>query len=208
MKTKVKSYTDKQLLNKVKSLPNFKKIPKQRWILGVRSNEDTYDSFDDKFYEFEGEKFIRVLTGTTNAGSGVLRGGFLKYNKRGVAVLKADEWYYNVWSYGLHRGKMPSLKQTGRRVKVYRDGNKNRKSEELGEYELGWFGINYHTNTYDFRLANLKVVNWLIGYWSAGCQVINNRQEYVKQIDYYKNSFEKGTQIMVSYCLINEFDTD
>jgi len=205
MKTKVRAYTDQELLNKVKSLPTFTKIPKQRWILGVRSNEDVYNSYDDKFYEFEGEKFIRVLTGTTNAGSGVLRGGFLKYNKRGVAVLKADEWYYNVWSYGLHRGKMPALIQKGRRVKVYRDGNKNKKVEQIGAPELGWYGINYHTNTYDFSLANLKVVKWAIGYWSAGCQVINDRRKYMEQIEYYKKSFENGEQIMVSFCLIDEF---
>ena len=205
MSTKVRSYKDSELLEKVKSLPNFKKIPKNRWILGVRSNEDTYNSYDDKFYEFEGEKFIRVLTGTTNAGAGVLRGGFLKYNKKGVAVLKAEEWYYNVWSYGLHRGKMPALLQRGRRVKVFRDGNKNKSIEEIGEPELGWFGINYHTNTYNFSAKSLKVVNWLIGYWSAGCQVINNRKEYVKQIEYYKQAHENGTQIMVSFCLVNEF---
>ena len=205
MSTKVRSYKDSELLEKVKALPNFKKIPKNRWILGVRSNEDAYNSYDDKFYEFEGEKFIRVLTGTTNAGAGVLRGGFLKYNKKGVAVLKAEEWYYNVWSYGLHRGKMPALLQRGRRVKVFRDGNKNTSIEEIGEPELGWFGINYHTNTYNFSVKNLKVVNWLIGYWSAGCQVINNRKEYVKQIKYYKQAHENGTQIMVSFCLVNEF---
>ena len=205
MKTRVKSYTDKQLLERVKGLPNFRKIPKQRWIIGVRSNEDTYDTYDDKFYEFEGEKFIRVLSGTTNAGSGFIRGAFLKYNKKGVAVLKADEWFYNVWSYGLHRGRMPALLQRGTRVKVYRDGNKDKKTEELGEFEKGWFGINYHTNTYNFSPANIKVVKWLIGHWSAGCQVINNRSEYKKQIGYYKKAHEEGTQIMVSFCLLNEF---
>ena len=205
MSTKVRSYTDLELIDKVKTLPNFKKIPKNRWILGVRSNEDIYNSFDDKFYEFEGEKFIRVLTGTTNAGAGVITGGFLKYNKKGVAVLKADEWYYNVWSYGLHRGKMPGLLQRGIRVKVYRDGNRNKKTEEIGEYEKGWFGINYHTNTYNFAFANLKIVKWAIGYWSAGCQVINSRRKYMDQMKYYKKAFEEGKQIMVTYCLINEF---
>ena len=184
MGTKVKKYTDKQLLNYVKALPSFKKIPKGRWLLGVRSNEDVYNTYDDKIYEFEGEKFIRVVTATTNAGAGVLRGGYLKYNKKGVAVLKANEWYYNVWSYGKHRGKMPALRQVGRRVKVYRDGNKNKKSEELGKYELGWYGINYHTNTYNFSLANSKIVNWLIGHWSAGCQVVNDRKAYLEQMEY------------------------
>jgi len=89
--------------------------------------------------------------------------------------------------------------------KVYRDGNKNRKIENIGDWELGWFGINYHTNTYNFSLANLKVVKWLIGYWSAGCQVVNDRKKYKEQLDYYKNAYEKGSQIMVSYCLLDEF---
>ncbi len=206
MSTKVRSYTDQELLQKVKSLPNFKKIPKQRWILGVRSKVDTYNTYDDKFYEFEGEKFIRVVSGTTNAGGGILRGGFLKYNKKGTAILKADEWYYNVWSYGLHKGKMPALKQIGRKVKVFRDKNMNKKSEEIGKIELGWFGINYHTNTYDFSLKNIKVINWLIGYWSAGCMVINDRKKYLEQIEYYKKAYQDGKQIMVTFCLINEFD--
>lgn len=206
MKTKVRNYTDKELLARVKSLPSYKNIPKGRWLLGVRSNEDVYNTYDDKIYEFQGEEFIRVVTATTNAGAGVLKGGFKKYNKDGVAILKSDEWYYNVWSYGLHRGKMPSLKQVGRRVKVYRDGNRNRKSEEIGNFKLGWYGINYHTNTYNFSLANLKIVNWLIGYWSAGCQVVNDRKKYFEQMDYYKKAFEDGTQIMVSYVLLQEFE--
>lgn len=205
MNTKVRNYTDKELLDRVKSLDTFKYIPKGRWILGVRSNEDTYNVYDDKFYEFEGEEFIRVVTGTTNAGANVLAGGYLKYSKKGVAVLKADEWYYGVWSYGMHRGKIPALLQIGRRVKVYRDGNKNRKVEEIGNYESGWFGINYHTNTYNFSLANLKVVQWLIGNWSAGCQVVNNRMAYLEQMHHFKELLESGKQIMVTYCLINEF---
>ena len=205
MKSNVKNYTDKQLLDRVKSLDNFKKIPKNRWLLGVRSNEDAFNTFDDKIYEFEGEKFIRVVSATTNAGGGYMLGGFSKYNKKGVAVLKSNEWYYNVWSYGLHRGKMPALRQVGRRVKVYRDGNKDKKIDEVGNWYLGWYGINYHSNTYDFRLSNLKVFKWLIGGWSAGCQVVNDREQYKKQMDYYRAAFEKGTQIMVSYCLIKEF---
>jgi len=57
----VKNYTDEQLLSRVKSLPNFKSIPTDYWILGVRSNEDTPDAFDDKFYIYKGEQFITVL---------------------------------------------------------------------------------------------------------------------------------------------------
>jgi len=40
----VKSYTDIQLLDKVKTLKGFKGIPETYWILAVRSNEDETDS--------------------------------------------------------------------------------------------------------------------------------------------------------------------
>ena len=45
----VKNYTDKQLLDRVKLMINYKDIPSGYWILGVRSNEDQANVFDDKF---------------------------------------------------------------------------------------------------------------------------------------------------------------
>lgn len=204
--TNVKKYTNKQLLDRVKSLDSFEKIPKGRWIIGVRSNEDATNEYDDKFYEFEKTKFIRVLTGTTNAGAGILKGGFRKYNKKGTAILKADEWYHNVWQWGYHRGKMTALRQVGSKVKVFRDGNLNGKAEEIGEMTSGWYGINYHTNTYDFSLRNLKIVKLFINNWSAGCQVINDREEYLEQMTWYRNAYIEDRQKYITYCLLNEFD--
>jgi len=203
--TSVKSYTDKQLLDRVKEFDGFTEIPLGHWIIGVRSKADLYDTYDDKFYEYMGEKFVRVLTGTTNPGGEQLKGGFKSFNKYGSAILKADEWYYDVWEYGLHRGKMPALRQVGAKVKVYRDGNMNKKSEELGSPISGWYGINYHTNTYDFSESNSKVVKWFIGGWSAGCQVINERDSYLEQMNNFKKLHETNKQTKVSYCLINEF---
>lgn len=204
--TNVKKYTNKQLLDKVRSLDSYKKIPKGRWIIGVRSNEDASNEYDDKFYEFEKTKFIRVLTGTTNAGAGILKGGFRKFNKKGTAILKADEWYYNVWQWGFHRGKMTALRQIGSKVKVFRDGNLNGKAEEIGEMTKGWYGINYHTNTYDFSLRNLKIVKMFINNWSAGCQVINDRKKYLDQMNWYRDAYLQERQEFVTYVLLNEFD--
>ena len=203
--TSIKEYTDKELLTKVKNLEGFVRIPSGHWIIGVRSNEDLYDTYDDKFYEFVGENFVRVLTGTTNSGGKQLRGGFKTFNKYGSAILKADEWYYDVWEYGLHRGKMPSLRQRGSKVKVYRDGNMNDKAEEIGKQISGWYGINYHTNTYDFSKKSLGILKWFIGNWSAGCQVINNREEYLEQMDNFRLLHNIGEQKLVTYCLLNEF---
>ena len=200
----VKSYSDDQLLSRVKALPSYLHIPKGRWIIGVRSNEDTPNKFDDKFYEFEGETFVRVLSGTTNPGVTILK-GFERVNKAGAAVLKSDEWYYNVWKYGLHRGKMPALVQLGSKVKVHRDNDRDSKSEEFGAVHEGWFGINFHTNTYNFSQANLKLKQEDVNDWSAGCQVSNDREKYVDMMEYYSKALKNGTQTHVSYVLLNEF---
>ena len=192
--TNVKNYNDKQILDRVKSLKSFKGIPKGYWIVGIRSEEDAPNKYDDKFYLFNGEQFVKVVTGTTNPGTPILQGGFLKYNKVGAAVVKADEVYYDVWKFGLHQGKMPALKQVGPFI-VYRDGDKDGKSEEIGAPITGsGYGINFHTCSY-----LEKVVGENIGGWSAGCQVVNNTEQYYMVINLIKN------QNRITYCLLKEF---
>lgn len=201
----VRAYTDKELLDKVKSLSSFKEIPKGRWHLGVRSKKDQPNYFDDKIYQFEEEKFITVVSATTHPGLSILKGGYKSYNPVGAAVVAADKWYYSVWRYGLHRGKMPALLQTGAKIDVYRDGDNDDKSEELGKPISGWYGINYHTNTYDFSAASVKLKRPQIDGWSAGCQVVNDREKYMEQMKWYKKAASDKTQTHITYCLINEF---
>jgi hypothetical protein len=200
--TKVRSYSDKQLLDRVKSLPSFKGVPDGIWILGVRSNEDVFDTFDDKFYIFEGDKFLEVITGTTHAGGKILKGGFLRFNKVGAFILKSDEWYHDVWSYIYRSSRGHELRQV-RPMMGYRDGDLDNKAEEIGEKIVGLFGINFHTNT--FKWYN-SVINWIIGSWSAGCQVTNRRDRFLYWMKIFKKRKANNTQKFVTYCLINEFD--
>jgi len=193
MSTNVKNYTTNQLLNRVKNLPSFKGYPKGFWILGVQSEEDAPDRFDDKFYLFRGEEFVMVTSGTTNAG----KNGLLKYDDyhpEGVAVVKTNEWYYDVWNYGLHRGRMPALRQV-KPFLISRDGNKNLKIEE-GPSRPVICGINFHAAHYDLDAAIVKTI---IGGWSLGCQVVNDTPKYKRIIDLVK------PQKVVTYCLIKEF---
>ena len=81
----------------------------------------------------------------------------------------------------------------------------NDKAEEIGKQISGWYGINYHTNTYDFSKKSLGILKWFIGNWSAGCQVINNREEYLEQMDNFRLLHNIGEQKLVTYCLLNEF---
>jgi hypothetical protein len=189
----VKSYTDKQLLDKVSSLPSFVEFPKDYWLLGIQSDEDKFNNFDDKFYLFKGKEFVLVSSGTTNAGKSAIE-GFEKYNKLGVAVIKTDEWYYDLWKSGLHKGKMQALRQISP-IKHYRDNNKNTKIEEIGEVYNKIIYCNFHTNSYN-RWTKIKRA--IIGGWSACCQVCND------PIKYYQILKLIGTQ-KVSYCLIKEF---
>jgi hypothetical protein len=165
---------------------------------------DNPGKFDDKFYEFEGEKFIRVLTGTTHPGLTILS-HFEKYNKLGAAVVKSDEWYYDLWKYGLHKNRMPALLQLGNEISVYRDGDKDNKAEENGKVYKGWYGINFHTNTYDWSEKSLEAHVEDIGAWSAGCQVLNEREVFAEMMKYYAAAAKNGTQKTVSYCLLKEF---
>jgi hypothetical protein len=191
----VRSYKDKQLLDKVKSLSNYKEIPKGFWLLGVRSNEDTPNIFDDKIYLFKGEEFVLVTSATTNPGTPTLK-QFEKVNKAGAAVLKSDVWYYNLWKFGRHNGKIEALLQIGNSVQVYRDKDKDSKAEEQGELQKGYFGINFHPNTYDIAADNTGAT---IGWFSAGCQVVNDMDKYREMIKLLK------TEKAVSYCLLKEF---
>lgn len=194
MGSNVRNYHKDELLAKVKSLPNYSGIPTGYWLLGVQSNEDEFNVFDDKFYLFKGERFITVATGTTNAGlSGMYK--FYKYGVKGCAVIKTEEWYYDLWKPGLHRGRMKALKQVNP-IKYYRDGNKNQKIEEIGEYKSGIIGINFHSMSY---VKGINIVKKFIGGWSAGCQVVNGTFKYYNMLKLI------GKQKLVSYCLIKEF---
>lgn len=192
--SKVKTYTDKQLIERVKSLNCYKGIPKDYWILGVQSHEDTFDEFDDKFYLFKGEKFVMVMPGTTNAGTTGLK-NYNRYNSKGCAVIKTNEWYYDLWKPGYHKGKMPALVQN-KPILYYRDWNKNNRVEEMGELYKGMIGINFHTVLYSKQLSFWRK---FIGGWSVGCQVVNHIGDYYKCLDLI------GNQSTISYCLIKEF---
>lgn len=189
----VSSYTDEQLLKKAASLYGFEEFPLDFWILGVRSEDDTPDGYDDKFYIYKGVEFIMVTTGSTNSGVyGLLN--FSKWNRHGTAVVKSNEWYYDLWKPGRHKGKMDALVQNTS-IKVYRDNNMDDKNDETGAIHEGFYGINFHTVTY-------KMVDYVrssIGAWSVGCQTPNNTKDYYKIMDLVKD------QGPVTYCLLKEF---
>lgn len=194
----VRNYTAKELLDKVKSLPSFKGIPSDYWLLAVRSEEDTFNIFDDKVYLFKGEEFILVTSCTTNPGGPALLGGYKKYNKLGAAIVKSNEWYYGVYKYGLHNSKMPALRQQ-KSMLYYRDGNNDKKVDEVGQITEAVYYTNFHFNSYKVFDRIKNTLSKIIGEWSYGCIVCNEKDKYEEIINKTKK------QSSVSMCLIKEF---
>ena len=191
------NYVASELIERIKQMPDFKEIPNNYWIIGIRNPEDNPDKFDDRFYLMKGEELILDTTGTTNPGVKILKGGFKAFNKEGAAVAESDRIYYNLWVPGLHQGKMPALRQQGAPITIYRDGDGDEKSEEIGRRTNGYYGINFHADQYNIK--GIDKDSDRIGAWSAGCQVCNNMKDYNKIIETI------GNQNRVTYALLKEF---
>lgn len=201
MKSAVKNYTDIDLINRMRSLPSFKYVPDDHHIITVRSKEDIPDSYDDKLYLFKGDKCLDVMSCTTNSGTYGLR-NFMKWNRKGTAVIKSNEVYYDVFqkSDGInvrhHNGKMECLRQVGN-MKYYRDNNKNNRVEETGRVYTGNYSTNVHANSYTRKKG---IVSWAIGKWGTGCIVIPELTMYydvlLRKIPFYKK---------ITHTLLKEF---
>jgi hypothetical protein len=179
----VKSYTDKQLLDRVKGLKSYKSIPSDMWLLFVRSNEDGNNIFDDKCYIFKGSAFQYVTSCTTNKGN------------KGTAVMEADQWNYDSYAYGKHRGKMEALRQI-KGVPYRRDYTKDGKTNPTTAVMTDLIFLNIHGATYN---KGSQQVATQIGGWSEGCLVLNNNPEYERMVKMAKD------QPRVSIVLLNEF---
>jgi hypothetical protein len=158
-------------------------------LINIRSAADKPNEFDDLLGVYDNGT-ITWHTGTTNPGVHWLK-TFL--NPKGTAVL-AEGQHLNAWVVGKHKGQYEALVQYAP-LPVYRDNNKNDKSEQIGKAVYGHYGINQHR-------ANANAISKVIDKWSAGCQVRNNPKEYEEFMKLCKNSGVK----YFSCILFNEKD--
>jgi hypothetical protein len=132
---------------------------------------------------------MHVFTCTTNPGTHWLKN---LLNPKGAALLKPGQ-YVDSWKIGMHQGKYKALVQA-KPITVYRDGNKNDLAEESSVEQTGLFGINIHR-------ANPSAISTIIDKWSAGCQVLNNPEQFKTLLD----TCEKSGQKAFTYTLLREF---
>lgn len=181
----MRNYTVEELKNEFKKFnyqfPNFH-------LVGIRSKANKPNEFDDLIAVINNNE-ITWYTCTTNPGTHWLLN---LLNPKGAALLKPGQ-YLNTWQLGLHQGKYQALTQC-KNVTVFRDGDKDNIAEETKVTQTGMFGINIHR-------ANEKLVSKLIDRWSAGCQVLNNPQQFNELLTKCKQSGLKH----FTYTLLNEF---
>lgn len=172
------NYTPKQILDKVIEIGG-KIVDDKYLIVGIQSKADKFNKFDDQFHMFLGREYILSTTGTTNAGKNALLNFDKGGNAAGAAVWKTNMFYDDLYSYGLHKGKMRCLRQVAP-IYYYRDNDKDEKAEEQGELFHEIIYANFHFCDYDL---DTEVIKTDINGWSYACQVCNNALDYNVIID-------------------------
>lgn len=168
-------------------------------IIGIRNlidgtaHKNTFNDILLVTYKKNGEWVRKMWAYTTDPGQTTLNA---PENSKGTAIL-AEYQYRGVYSIDLHNGKYKALCQRNGKVAVYRVNNK--KSDRLNfdptTIDVGMFGINIHR-------AKDNATTELINGWSAGCQVIQNSQDFNEFMQICEEAKKKyGNKF--TYTLIN-----
>ena len=96
---------------------------------------------------------------------------------------------------GLHRGQYEALVQRGNEVCVWRDRNADNVHDYGQNEECGYFGINIHR-------ASRIVASQSVDQYSAGCQVIQDPDEYYDFIQRCKLQIEHNCWEKFTYTLL------
>lgn len=190
-------YSVENILEMASRAEGFTGFPKGYWLAPIRKNltDQKSNEFNDVVNLMHHKTLVMQTTCTTVPGLPALKGGFRRYNNKGAAVVCSQIWMHGAFKYGLHAYRMKALRMI-KAVWSTRDGNYDNKAEEYGKKTWGNVACNFHASTWSYKS---KVVRFLIGHWSYGCIVCNNRQEYNEIIKLCK------PQGSISMIILNEF---
>ncbi|NER13716.1 hypothetical protein GWK08_09720 [Leptobacterium flavescens] len=166
-------------------------------IIGIRSNNDIANSFDDWLYLiYRNESLAQQIFEfpvTTDPGKYWLENPL---NVNGTAVLVPGQ-YRGAYEIGLHQGKYEALRQKGK-VKVWRDNTGDDRIDKGGQVYEGVFGINIHR-------SNAQNESYIVEKWSAGCTVFKR----VKDFNFFMEICRRASKIYgnsFTYTLLEERD--
>jgi hypothetical protein len=169
-------------------------------IVGVRTLSNQPNKFNDYLYciyKIDGRWKQHRWDITTDPGIYWLRH---PTNKLGTACVVANRQYDHVWKLGKHQGKYKALVQTGNKIAVYRDDDRNPVYDfDKNTIEEGYFGINCHRST----TATGGAVS--VNRWSAGCQVFQDPDDFKEFINLCEKQVEVRGWDSFTYTLFDEW---
>ena len=170
-------------------------------IIGVRSDEDIFNEFDDAlvviYRDTKKNWEVRSYSITTDPGKIWME---KPMNSKGCAILVPDQ-YRSVYKIDGHgKTRYEALCQRNGNVRVYRDANLNHEHDrDAGTIDEGsGFGINIHRSR---TTGEAELVNS----YSAGCQVFKNTTDFKDFMSLINKSADRWGNCF-SYTLITEGD--
>ena len=162
-----------------------RELNKRGWVkpnkgfVFIRTDNKLTNTFDDVCVRFNGGKVDSVSNCTTTAGYFYVYNPLTNGGVTGTAIAKEQQ------VIGSHKFVTSSnwkslwlgapYFQQVKPIVVYRDGNKDNNIDR-NKTQTGLFGINFHRGG----------LGSIIDRWSAGCQVVPDKQWY-KMIDIFQN---------------------
>jgi hypothetical protein len=123
-------------------------------------------------------------------------------NKMGTACVVANRQYKGTYKLGKHRGKYKALVQTGNKIAIYRDNDRDPRYDfDKSTIIEGYFGINIH------RATTAKGGSVNVNKWSAGCQVFQKPDDFKKFLELCEKQVAIRGWDKFSYTLLDEWCT-
>ena len=166
-------------------------------IIGVRSDEDIFNEFDDAlvviYRDTKKNWEVRSYSITTDAGKIWME---KPMNSKGCAILVPDQYrgVYKIDGHG--KTRYEALCQRGGEVSVYRDANLDHEHDrDAGTITTGNYGINIHRSR---STGESELVNS----YSAGCQVFKNAPDFKDFMKLVNKSADKFGNSFTYTCLL------
>jgi len=165
-------------------------------LVGIRNSDSHANRFDDwltVFYWFDNVWNLFAFPGTTDPGTYYRENPM---NVRGTAIMKPGQ-YRRAYRVGRHSG-YKALQQAGP-ITVYRDNDKDSELETIGaDEDTGMHAVNIHR-------ASRKRASTQVDNWSAGCQVVQDPDQF----DFLLTLCDRGAEKFgnsFTYTLLEERD--
>ena len=164
-------------------------------LIGLRNPEAAANKFDDQFHVIcKDEKNLWqhfIFKCTTDPGLYWLQNST---RVEGTAIMVHPQQARSAYKLDLHAGRYLALCQR-KKIRVWRDANKDQILDRDGEQHAGYFGINIHRASATRTVENVER-------YSAGCTVIQNFEDFDMLIHLCKKQIQTINVDTFTYTLI------